>query len=61
MNGIFWNCYNLSKLDLSSFNTNNIIDMSRMFYNCNNLNIVSINKLNIKSIQEAFNITKLIF
>ena len=35
--------------------------MSRMFYNCNNLNIVSINKLNIKSIQEAFNITKLIF
>ncbi|PHU38057.1 InlB B-repeat-containing protein, partial [Agathobacter ruminis] len=35
--GMFWDCSNLTKLDLSSFDTSNVTDMSYMFYNCSKL------------------------
>ena len=34
---LFYGINNLQSLDLSSFNTQNITNMSYMFYNCNNL------------------------
>ena len=37
MNNMFCDCRSLEKLDLSNFNTNNVIDMSCMFHNCENL------------------------
>ena len=37
MREMFSHCYNLSELDLSSFNTNNVNDKSGIFYYCNNL------------------------
>ena len=37
MPGIFRLCCNLSKINLSSFNTKNVTDMSRMFDRCSNL------------------------
>ena len=36
MRGMFSDC-DLSKLDLSSFNTNKVTNMSWMFSNCNKL------------------------
>jgi len=37
MSSMFYNCNNLTSLDLSSFDTSQVTDMSYMFYNCNNL------------------------
>ena len=37
MSGIFRSCYSLTNLDISSFNTLNVIDMHNMFYGCKNL------------------------
>jgi surface protein len=58
---MFNDCKNLSELNLSSFNTNNVIYMSEMFYDCNDLNKVIINKLNIKEFKEEINISKIKF
>ena len=35
--GIFYNLTNLEDIDLSNFNTSNVIDMSNMFYGCKSL------------------------
>ena len=37
MRCIFAECYSLNKINISSFNTNNVIDMSFMFSNCSSL------------------------
>ena len=52
MSEMFFYCENLSKLNLSSFNTNNVTDMSKMFSHCENLRKIQINKLNIKKLNE---------
>ena len=38
MSYLFFNCSSLKSIDLTSFNTNNITDISFMFYNCSSLN-----------------------
>ena len=37
MKSMFSGCCNLNNLNLSSFDTTNVIDMSNMFYHCRNL------------------------
>ena len=37
MYGMFYNCSNLTSLDLSGFDTSKVTDMSSMFSNCSNL------------------------
>ena len=49
MSRMFDSCKNLSELNLSSFNTNNVSDMRDMFYYCKNLNLLKINKSNINN------------
>ena len=39
---MFSNCSNLTSLDLSSFNTSNVMDMSSMFNSCSNLTYLDI-------------------
>ena len=34
---MFWNCNSLKALDLSSWDTSNVINMNHMFSDCNNL------------------------
>ena len=34
---MFFDCKNISELNLSSFKTNNVTDIGRMFLNCYNL------------------------
>ena len=41
MSYLFENCFKLKSLDLSNFNTNNVIDMSNMFYECSSLTSVN--------------------
>ena len=42
MTEMFKSCKKIINLDLSSFNTNNIIEMSYMFDDCKNLNKVKL-------------------
>ena len=57
MYGMFFGCNSLINLNLSSFNTQNVFDMSRMFYGCNsltNLNLSSFNTQNVKYMSDMF-------
>ena len=55
---IFYNCDNLIKIDLSSFNTQNITNMFGMFSDCINLieiNLSSFNTKNVTNMSYMFN------
>ena len=57
MSGMFYYCENLSELNLSSFNTNNVTDMSDIFLGCENLNLIKINKSYIKKFEEIIDVS----
>ena len=40
---MFWGCKNLTSLNLSNFNTENVYDMSKMFSECNSLQTIYCN------------------
>ena len=46
MHGMFYYCKNLSKLNLSSFNTNNVTNMSKMFSGCENFSELDLSLFN---------------
>ena len=46
MSYMFYNCSNLTTLDLSSFNTSNVISMGKMFYICSNLTTLDLSNFN---------------
>ena len=55
--GIFLDCSLIKTLDLSSFNTQNVTNMSRMFYGCislSNLNLSSFNTQNVTDMSWMF-------
>ena len=43
---MFYDCLNLTQLNLSSFNTSHVIDMSWMFYNCQQFTVFDIANFN---------------
>ena len=43
MKSMFFNCYSLTSLNISHFNTENAIDLSYMFYNCTSLTTIENN------------------
>ena len=49
MNDMFRCCYSLTKLDLSNFKTQNVINMSYMFYSCKELTKLDLSNF-IKSV-----------
>ena len=49
MNCMFCKCNNLNYLNLSSFNTQNVTDMSRMFFKCNNINNLNLSSFDSKN------------
>ena len=54
MNSMFFNCYNLKELDLTSFDTSNVENMNSMFYCCFNLekiNLLSFNTLKVQNMK----------
>ena len=54
---MFFGCENLEKLDLSSFNINNVTNMARMFNLCQNLeelNLTYFNTGNVINMMTCF-------
>ena len=47
---MFFKCRDITKIDLSSFNTNNITNMSYMFQNCATLTNVNLSQLNVNNV-----------
>ena len=58
LHAMFYNCINLASIDLKTFNTYGVEDMSYMFYNCNKFNSFSIgsnfNNNSTKSLRSMF-------
>ena len=48
---MFSGCLNLTKLDLSNFNTSNVTDMSCMFASCESLRDVNLENLETKNVK----------
>jgi surface protein len=46
MKMMFHNCYNLTSLDVSKFNTSNVTNMNNMFYSCVSLTSLDLSKFN---------------
>ena len=51
---MFYYCKNLSNLDLSSFNTNNVANMTGMFYYCKNLSNLDLSSFNTNNVVIRF-------
>ena len=49
MYSMFWGCFSLNSINLSSFNTSNVTNMSFMFYNCSSLNSINLSSFNISN------------
>ena len=49
MNNMFSNCYNLKNINLSNFNTQNVINMSNMFYDCKSLTNINLSNFNTQN------------
>ena len=49
---MFYCCKNLSKLNLSSFNTNNVTNMNKMFYYCVNLSQLNLSSFNTNNVTD---------
>ena len=49
---MFYGCTNLKEINLLSFDTSNIQDMSYMFYGCNNLTNLDLSSFNTKNVTD---------
>ena len=47
---LFYDCRNILKIDLSSFNTKNVTNMSYMFYGCSNLTNIDLSSFDTKNV-----------
>ncbi len=50
MSYMFYNCSNLTSLDVSNFKTANVVDMCGMFYNCNKLTTLDLSSFNTSKV-----------
>ena len=55
-NNMFFNCKNLDSINLSNFNTDNIINLSGMFYGCSNLTNLDLSGFNTKNVIDMSNL-----
>ena len=49
-NFIFYDCSSLTSLNLSNFNTNNVINMNNMFHNCSSLTFLDLSNFNTNNV-----------
>ena len=52
MHGMFFNCANLSSLDLTNFSTGNVTDMNAMFGDCQKLSSLDLTSFNTANVTE---------
>ena len=50
MSCIFLGCTSLTSINLSNFNTNNVIDMNSMFYRCSSLTNINLSNFNTNNV-----------
>ena len=50
MSSMFYNCSNLTTLDLSNFDTSSVANMSSMFYNCSNITTLDLSNFDTSSV-----------
>ena len=55
MSYMFWNCRNLSSLDLSNFNTTKVENMLGMFFDCENLSSLVLSNFNTANVTDMSN------
>ena len=55
MSFMFWNCRNLSSLDLTNFNTTKVENMFGMFFDCENLSSLVISNFNTANVTDMSN------
>ena len=55
MADMFYECRDLSSLDVSGFNTEKVTDMSEMFYECISLKLLDVAKFNIANVKSMSN------
>ena len=55
MSHMFWNCRNLSSLDLTNFNTTKVENMFGMFFDCENLSSLVISNFNTANVTDMSN------
>ena len=55
MNQMFYNCSNLSSIDVSGFNTANVVLMFGMFQKCNNLSYIYVGNFNTAKVKDMEN------
>ena len=55
MSHMFWNCRNLSSLDLTNFNTTKVENMSGMFHSCEKLSSLVISNFNTANVTDMSN------
>ena len=59
MNFMFYGCFNLQSLDLSSFNTESVTTMDQMFFDCFNLEFIDLHNFDTKSVTSMSQMSKL--
>ena len=52
MNLMFFNCHNLTSLNLSNFNTENVQDMKSMFWDCQNLTSLDLSNFKTENVKD---------
>ena len=50
MISIFQGCSSLTSIDLSNFDTSNVVNMKHMFYECRSLTSVDLSNFNVKKV-----------
>jgi len=58
MSEMFSNCYQLNKINLSSFIINNTTNVENIFFECENLKKIIFNKKSYKNIKEKIDFGK---
>ena len=52
---MFYNCFSLTSLNLSNFNTSNVTDMEGMFYGCSSLTSLNLSNFNTSKVTNIYN------
>ena len=54
MDYMFHECSNITNIDLSSFNTQNVTNMYCMFHNCSNLTNIDLSSFNTQNVTNMY-------
>ena len=50
MSGMFWGCASLAYINISSFNTKNVVNMENLFNHCSSLRSIDLSNFNTQNV-----------